>query len=236
MTWQEDKEDTGSSPYPTRTTSMNPLYMTPCPTSGDNKNSQKADTDTTKSWSPSPRKLRFEESEPSSETSMPNLADQTQPGNTSGKKTPELKARSSNLEIFHYEDLNQLIGTPSERLQLKAIWKTSLPTFLFVTTLHCEGLAKTTYDRLVWSGPVQFSGGEPALESREGLGMKRHWRLSLKIQTPNFGTVTEIMNMWLLMNFEECSVSRICSAGSTVIRVSLKSRVVQLCCAQQSSG
>lgn len=73
---------------------------------------------------------------------------------------------------------------------------------------------QTIKDRLLWSELAGYSGAKLELENRDVLGMKQEWTLILKIQGPNSGMVTEVKSMLSLMNFEEISMYRTCSAGS----------------------
>lgn len=236
MSCQQPKPDTGCSQFPVRTTSLNQACWTPCPTSEDSKSSPLTDTSTGKSWSPSPRRKLWPKSEESLENAMPNPPGLTVPESMFGKKTRVLRARSSNMELWHAAETNLLIGKASKDLLLKATWKKFLPTYLFVATVNCGELAKTIYDRLLWSALVQFSGAVPVLESQEEPGKKRAWKLTLKIQTANFGTVTEVTNMWSSMNFEVQLAYPICCDGLTDIHVSLKLKDRQSCFAQPRSG
>lgn len=231
-----DKPDIGCSPFPPRTTSMNPRCWTPCPSSEDSKSSPLTATSTGKSWSPSPRRNLLPKFEESLENAMPNPPEVKQPENMFGKKTRVLRARSSNMELWHAAEMNLLIGRPSNSLLSKATWKKFLPIYMFVATINCGELAKTIYDQWLWSALVQFSGAVPVLESHEELGKKRAWKLTLRIQTASFGTVTEITNMWSSMNFEVQSAYPICCDGLTDIHVSLKLKDRQSCFAQPKSG
>lgn len=236
MLWQEDKASTGYSQFPPRLSSMNPVSPTAQYSSGVNKSLAKEGSCTGKSWSPSPRRNLWPGSEPSSGIAMPNSQDQTQPGNTSGKKTPVSQVPSSSSESYPLEETLSPIGMPSEFVQLQGIYKQYLPTFTFGVITNSAELAKTIYRRLEWSGPVQFSGAKLALASRVGPGKKPVWTLTLKTQTPNSGTVTEIIEMLLLMNLEVLSQYPTSSGGLTVIRSLWKSKDPRLCCELSDSG
>lgn len=207
-----------------------------CPMLGDRRKLEKAALNIGKCWPTTPTKLRGQEFSETLVTASASRASPTLPESMFGRKILESPVPSSSTASSLCEETPPRIGSPSVVLPLKESWKKYLPMFSFVVTLHCEGLAKTIYDRFLWSALVQFSGVELALESREEPGMKRVWTLTLRIRTPNFGMVTDLIDMLLSMNLEEASQSAICFDGWTDIRSSWKSKGAQLCCMQHESG
>lgn len=205
-------------------------------TSEGSKSEEKVDSSIGKSWSPTPRRFLAAEFKKVLDDAFASPPGLKRPENTFGKKKPASKARSSNLERFHAEEIARQTGKPYDAAPLKETWNLSLPMCTFAVTVNCAGLAKTIYDQWLWSGLVQFSGAEPQLESLEELGKKPVYKLTLKIRTANFGTVIETINMLSSMNLEVASVYPICSDGWTDIRVSLKLKDPRSCCKQPTSG
>lgn len=142
-----------------------PGHRQPCyldsPTLLANKNLEKEDSCTIKSWSPTPRRFLLPEFEATLEPAMPNSPSPVLPDSTSGKKTPELPERSSSLAHLQCDAVKKLIGMPFEKLLSYPIYLQYRPTYLFVVTTSSEELVKTTFNQLEWSELVMFSGVEP---------------------------------------------------------------------------
>lgn len=203
-----------------------PGHRQPCfldsPTLLDNKNLEKEDSCTTKSWSPTPRRCLLPELEATLDPAMRNLPSPEPLETMSGKKILGYQERSSSLVHLRCDAMTKLTGMPFEQLLSYPIYLQYRPTYLFAVTTSCEELAKTTYSHLEWSELVMFSGVELALASRVVLGKKPVWVLTLKTPTPSFGMATEIMNTLSLMNFVELSTSPTFFDGWIAIRSSWK--------------
>lgn len=218
MKWEQDaKESSGLEPSPSP---IGRLYkMMGSNGFVANMNGAQGDSNTGRSWSPSPPRNLWQHA--SSSWDRPgtgNLADPMQPPSTCGRKTPELKEANLNSGRDHSEETPHLNGTTSgTSLLLETSWR-SPRTYAYVITQLSEESAKTILHQMRWNELVASSSGQLEQGSREKLGWMPVWTLILKIQTPSFGADMLIRNMLLSMNLEEESISVTSSAGSTVIR------------------
>jgi len=155
---------------------------------------------------------------------------------TSGKKTPASMEPSLNWEDAPLAEEDLLIGTPFEHKLFKETLLKYPATYMFGVTTNCEGLAKTTYNRLLWSELVMCTGVVLGLGNREEPGKKLDYMLTLRIRDPNSGMVTKVMNMLSSMSFEGASTSLTCSSGLIVIRSLWKLKDPVQCCELHQFG
>lgn len=133
----EDKEDSGYSPFLVQPQLGHLRTPYPMMSSifGDSKNWEKADSSTTRSWSPSPRKLDFHVSSNSSETpSMPSSPSQRKHVTTFGKKTHVSPELNLNLEDWQFDGIKTLTGMPLKKQLSLAIFRAFRPIYTFVVT------------------------------------------------------------------------------------------------------
>lgn len=187
-------------------------------------NSEKADSSTGNSLFAFEPKCLWPRSGKSLVTPMPNSPDPKQQETMSIKKTPEWKAQPSNSGSYRSTVESQPTGMKYENSPLPEPLQAFPVTYLYVITMHCEELAQTTYDQLVWSELFQYFGVELELGSHVEPGKKRVWKLTLKTPTANFGMVTKVTDMLSLMNFAEESQSVTYLDGSIGIQSLWKSK------------
>lgn len=178
---------------------------------------------------------------PQSSDFMEPLATQSLQGVTqlesmSIKSTPESKVHNLNLESSPTEKMSLLTGMKSEALPLPGDILQFPVTYLFGVTMPSEESARTIYNHLVWSELYMYSGVGLVLESREELGEKQDWTLSLKIRCLSSGMVTMVTNMLSSMNLEGVSLSLISYGGSIAIQSLWKSKDPLLCCEPRPFG
>lgn len=154
----------------------------------------------------------------------------------SGKKKPASPIRNSSSENCPSSVTALLTGMLSEKPQLAEYLNQCRAMFTYAVTTNCEELARTTYDRLLWSELVQFFGVELVQGNRVRLGKKREWKLTLRIQDQNFGMATKITDMLSWMSFEEELISLTCSGGWIDIQSSWKLKEQAWCCQQHTFG
>lgn len=224
----QSKESGGCLPFPNTSTCLSCLLT--ANTSEDNLNMATEDSCTGKLLWPSNENSDLVGYEQPLGLSTQNSQDQAEQESMSGKKIPESQEPSSNWGSAHSDGMNEQTGMQSRSPLFPEIYRPYPQMFLYVATTNCEELARITYNRLLWSETCQFSGGRLVLANREEHGMKREWKLTLKIRTRNSGVVTEITNMLSLMNFEEVSQFPISFGGWIATRSSWKSRVEHRCC------
>jgi len=182
---------------------------------------------------PSVEGTRFE---PPLGMSTSSSQDQTPLMSTSGKKTPAWPERSSSLEQDHCPKPDLLTGTRYDNVLFKETLLKYPVTYTFAVTTNSEELAKTTYNLLLWSELVQYSGVVLGLGNQEEPGKRQEWMLTLKIRDPNSGMVTKVTTMLSSMNFGVVSTSLTCSSGLIVIRSLLKLKAPQPYCGQDEFG
>lgn len=175
------REDTGYLPYPVDPMTGFPIFQVGCSMCEVNKNWVKEASCTTKSWSPMPRKLDYQESLPTLVPAMPNSPSLMLAEPMFGKKTPELPERSSSLVLTAQDAIVKLTGMPSEFLLSRAISKTFRPTYIFDITGISKELAVTIFRQLQLSEPVTFFGAELVLANHVEHGKKPALKLFLKV-------------------------------------------------------
>lgn len=144
---------------------------------------------------------------------MPNYPEVTPLVNMYKKKTPELKARNLNLGLNLSHETPVLNGSqfgppPSPEIS------NPFPRMCVWSIIgRFEPLVQIIQDVSEWRENVSSTGGKQELESLDALGMKRVWRLTVKIPAPSSGMVTRFKSMLLSMNFEEVLILPICFDG-----------------------
>lgn len=203
----------------------------------DNLNGEMEGTFTGKSSSLSARRVLWPQSKEFMEPlAMPSSPEVTQLETMSIKSTPESKVQSSPLETSPVEKGSLLIGMKSDALPLPGDCLQFPVTYLFGVTMPSEESARIIYNRLLWSELYMYSGVGLVLESREELGMKQEWMLSLKIRCLSSGMVTMVTDMLLSMNLEGVSLSLISYGGSIAIQSLWKSKDPLLSCVPRPFG
>jgi len=226
MKWvkQEDKEFTGYSQSPTLTGPR--ISRRESLGSEDNWNpAQTPDTFTGKSlWAAARRNLSGEFKRSLEEPVTPNLADQKPRPRMFGRKTPESKEPSLNLEKSPSSETAPQIGTLFGNQHSEETSCPFLQTFEFIVIGLSELSALTTLNQLKWSELAMFSLVQLGLGSHDALGANPEWRLSVKIPTANSGAVTVVNQELSSMNFVVESMSHTYSAGLIVTRATWKSK------------
>lgn len=226
MTWppQEDKESTGCSQYPSL--SGPPIYRRESLGSEDNWNpAQTPDSYTGKFWSPSASRNLFRKSKNCLETpSMPNSPDLKPVLPMSGRKTPESREPSLNLETSPSREPTPRTGNESGSMLNEVNLCEFLPIFVLTVTGLSEQSALIMRNQLEWSELATYSGVQLGLGSQNLLGSKPEWKLIVRIQTPSSGAVTVANHMLSSMNFVVESMSRTYSDGLIVTRATWKSK------------
>lgn len=196
----------------------------------DNWNGEMGATFTGKSLSPSARRVLWPQSKEYTEPLvMQSSPEVTQLENMSIKSTPESKVQSSPLEASLTGKMSLLTGMKSDALPLPGDCLQFPVTYLFGVTMPSEESARIIYNRLVWSELYMYSGVGLVLESREELGKKQDWTLSLKIRCLSSGMVTMVTDMLSSMNLEGVSLSLISYDGSIAIQSLWRSKDPVLC-------
>lgn len=178
------------------------------------------------SWSPSPRRSLLEDFKKCLEPEdTMNSPDQKRPPSMYGKKQPELKEHSLNMEQSLLEETQEPTGSmygklpsPENLMMFPQMYEWSL-------TGPYDQLLQTMLDQDLLCVLSLYSGVFPALVNLAEPGMKPAWTLILKILGPNFGAAIKVKQMLCWMNFEEELISVIYSDGLIGIRSVWKSKV-----------
>lgn len=143
---------------------------------------------------------------------------------TSGRRIRPSLVQDSNLDPNYSSEMILKIGRLSEEWLEQGDLKILILTFTLEVISSCKESLLIMQNLLEWKENVLSTGGQLASASQEGPGMNVVYQLTLRIQTPNSGMVTRIMNMLSAMSFVESLTSPICLDGVTVIQFSLKLR------------
>lgn len=130
-----------------------------------------------------------------------------QPETTSGKKTPELKEPNSSSDYIPSEETSPPTGNKSGNRRKQVPSRMYQRIFVFEITNLSDESRLTLLNQWEWSGLVACTGVELEQANQGELGQKQEWDLTLKIPTPSFGVVTEVMNTLSLTNLREGSTS-----------------------------
>jgi len=219
-----------------RPTSSLPTCPPVSPILGASSNKAKEDSFTGKLLSVASDLEDLHGYEKPSDPFMPSFRDRRQPTSTFGKKIQGLKERSLKSEANPFEETKEEIGNKFGNMRLPGISEPFLPIFEYVVIVHSKKSAKTTFNQLRWSAPVQFYGVQLAWESQGGLGMKLECKLILRIHERSSGVDMEVRSTLLSMNFEEESILPIYYDGWIGIRCEWKLKEEVSHCLQRDSG
>lgn len=189
----------------------------------DNKNKVKEDSNTIKS---SLFRTAKRASNKSEKPSIQPLVTGNQQGQkrqklTSGKKTPELEINLNSVKNLSIETPKKT-GNSSKNKPNKELSMTSQEIYTSVITTISAEFAQTTFNRLRWTEPVQFSGAQLTLEKVIGLGNSPDLIHIVKIRVASSGKHTKVKQILSSMNFEEASTSAMYLDGLTNILVTWK--------------
>jgi len=146
---------------------------------------------------------------------MPNLAVHPPPTPTVGRMKqvlaePDLNSVLSRLTVPK-RPIGSLYGPPPS----PEIWVPSRHIAELSITGLFDELVQIIHEQSQWNVNALSSGAQLELESLDVLGMKRLWKLTVKIPAPSFGMVTKWKKMLLSMNFVEELILPIYFGGLT---------------------
>jgi hypothetical protein len=153
-----------------------------------------------------------------------------------GRRLQESKEPNLKSERNPFEEMKEETGNKFGSVRLPGISEPFLPIFEYVVIVHSKRSAKTTYNQLRWSAPVQFYGVQLVWESQGGLGMKLECKLILRIHERSSGVDMEVRNTLLSMNLEEESILPIYYDGWIGIQCVWKLKEEVSHCSQPDSG
>jgi len=165
-----------------------------------------------------------------------NQQDPKPPTTTSGRTRPPLKELDLNMDECALIAVKVKIGTLSKVPVEMAGWTISQVIFTSVVTTPSKELALIILNLLQWNEMFSCSGEQLELENPEKPGTEPVWKLTLKIQGPNFGMVTKINDILSSMSSGVGLISHIYCDGSTVILLSSKLKVARQCLVRHLSG
>jgi len=176
-----------------------------------------ADISTGSLWSHSSRRNLWPKSrlhlDPPSMPSCPDLVSQT---TTSGKKTPAWMVPGSGAQNPFKETLPPIGSRYGNPLSPETYYQSRL-VYEWSVIGPLGLLAQISRSVRQLFAKYSYFGELPRLESPAVPGMKRAYRLTLKIQDPNSGMAIKIRRMLCLMNFGAELISRTYCDGQTVI-------------------
>lgn len=211
MEWQEGKVLSGSQQY--RSMVSSPGSPLASYTSKASSRMQSPVSSTGSLSSTSPERGLFDPFESCLGHTISNSPDPRLQKTMFGRKLLESMERNLNLGCDLDNEPVRLIGRPCGSPPVKEELPIFPQTSAFVVTLHCEPSARHMLFRLACNEWLMSIGAELVLASREELGEKPVWTLTLKIRALNSGVDTKVREMLSLMSFEEESTFPICLDG-----------------------
>jgi len=235
MEWQEGgKEHTGWLPYRTMGTPLGSPQLSPTP----RVNSREASpvTSTGSSLSTSKSNNLYDPFGSCLDRGTLSLLEAKLAKTTFGSRILESREPSLSLENDRCSETSQPIGSKSGSPLRKEELETFPQTYVYVVISHCEASARHMSFQLGVNEWLISIGAELVLASREELGEKQEWTLTLKIRALNFGVDTKIRGMLLSMSFEEVSIFPICLDGWIDIQSGWRSKAQACPCVLKSFG
>jgi len=230
-----DRHDTSWQPSESPTGSQN--SNTESSSSRDSLSAETVVSDTTSSWSPSPRRRLYDRLNQLLESPQPisNQQDQLLQTTMFGRRTPEL-ANHFNLDLNPFKETQKQTGIEFVISHLPDKWMMSPVKYTFDITATFKEFEWTRFNLFPWNDLQPYSGVllEPA--NPDEPGKKPEDPLTAKIHVQSFGVAIMVSKTLSSMNFEEQSIYPTYSDGWIVILSGWKLKEALFPWRPQSSG